>query len=378
MGRVSLIAPLSNLAAGPFVAAVQPMLFLSVLLAPVPAVAKFVADASHPLLVAMDGVASLSARVPGASITVWPTATAAVLTAIVAVAVLTACMEKQSLRAVFIAVSALTILAWLPAPGGGQMTELHMIDVGQGDAVALRTRRGHWVLFDAGRIWEGGDAGRRTVVPYIAHRGGQLDAFVLSHPHSDHVGGAASVIQGLRPRIYFDGAFVAPNAAYRSSLIAAKDRQTQWRRVHPGDSLVIDEATIVFLAPDSAFAASLPDPNNASAVALIRVGQVRMLMMGDAEREEERWLLDHAAEELRADVLKVGHHGSSTSSTAEFLDAVKPRVALVSVGEGNTYGHPSATIMASLAERGAEVLRTDRAGTVVVETDGRMVRWRQR
>jgi competence protein ComEC len=378
MGRVSLIAPLSNLAAGPFVAAVQPMLFLSVLLAPVPAAAKFVADASHPLLVAMDGVASLSARVPGASITVWPTATAAVLTAIVAVAVLTACMEKQSLRAVFIAVSALTILAWLPAPGGGQMTELHMIDVGQGDAVALRTRRGHWVLFDAGRIWEGGDAGRRTVVPYIAHRGGQLDAFVLSHPHSDHVGGAASVIQGLRPRIYFDGAFVAPNAAYRSSLIAAKDRQTQWRRVHPGDSLVIDEATIVFLAPDSAFAASLPDPNNASAVALIRVGQVRMLMMGDAEREEERWLLDHAAEELRADVLKVGHHGSSTSSTAEFLDAVKPRVALVSVGEGNTYGHPSATIMASLAERGAEVLRTDRAGTVVVETDGRMVRWRQR
>jgi competence protein ComEC len=234
------------------------------------------------------------------------------------------------------------------------------------------------VLFDAGRIWEGGDAGRRTVVPYIAHRGGQLDAFVLSHPHSDHVGGAASVIQGLRPRVYFDGAFVAPNAAYRSSLIAAKDRQTQWRRVHPGDSLVIDEATIVFLAPDSAFAASLPDPNNASAVALIRVGQVRMLMMGDAEREEERWLLDHAAEELRADVLKVGHQGSSTSSTAEFLDAVKPRVALVSVGEGNTYGHPSATIMASLAERGAEVLRTDRAGTVVVETDGRMVRWRQR
>jgi competence protein ComEC len=378
MGRVSLVAPLSNLVAGPFVAAVQPMLFLGVLLAPVPGAARFVADAAHPLLMAMDGVASLSARMPGASITVWPTTNAAILTAVIAAAALVACVEKQSMRAMFVGVSAMALLAWMPPPRGGRMTELHMIDVGQGDAVALRTQRGRWVLFDAGRIWEGGDAGRRTVVPYIAHRGGQLDAFVLSHPHADHVGGAASVIQALRPRIYFDGAFIAANAAYRSSLLASRDEQTQWRRVHPGDSVVVDEATIVFLAPDSAFAAALPDPNNASAVALVRVGEVRMLMMGDAEREEERWLLEHAAELLRADVLKVGHHGSSTSSTPEFLDAVRPRIALVSVGAGNTYGHPSPNIMAALTERGAEVVRTDRVGTVIVETDGRVVRLRPR
>jgi competence protein ComEC len=378
MGRVSLVAPVSNLVAGPFVAAVQPMLFLGVLASPAPAVAKFVADAAHPLLIAMDGVASLSARVPGASVTVWPTTTAAVLSAVIAIAALTACVERQSARAAVVGAMAATLLAWLPAPRGGRMTELHMIDVGQGDAVALRTRRGHWVLFDAGRIWEGGDAGRRTVIPYIAHRGGQLEAFVLSHPHADHVGGAASVIHALHPRVYFDGAFVAANAAYRSSLFAARSEGSQWRRVHPGDSLVIDEATVLFLAPDSAFAASLPDPNNASAVALIRVGDVRMLMMGDAEREEERWLLEHAPEQLRADVLKVGHHGSSTSSTPDFLDAVRPRIALVSVGEGNTYGHPSVEIMASLAERGTEVVRTDKVGTVIVETDGRIVRLRAR
>ena len=378
MGRVSLIAPLSNLVAGPFVAAVQPMLFLGVLLAPVPGAAKFVADAAHPLLIAMDGVASLSARVPAASITVGPTTNAAILTAVIAVAALVACIEKQSMRAIFVGAWAMVLLAWLPAPRGGRMTELHMIDVGQGDAVALRTQRGRWVLFDAGRIWKGGDAGRRTVVPYIAHRGGQLDAFVLSHPHADHVGGAASVIQALRPRIYFDGAFIAANAAYRTSLLASRDEETQWRRVHPGDSIIVDEATIVFLAPDSAFAADLPDPNNASAVALVRVGEVRVLMMGDAEREEEQWLLEHAPDRLRADVLKVGHHGSSTSSTSECLDAVRPRIALVSVGAGNTYGHPSPAVMASLAERGAEVVRTDRMGTVIVETDGRVVRLRGR
>ena len=378
MGRVSLIAPVSNLVAGPFIAAVQPMLFLGVLLAPVPAAATFVAEAAHPLLAALDGIASLSERVPGASISVWPTTTAAVLTAIVAVAALAACMERQSLRAVGIGAIALACLAWLPAPRGGRMTELHMIDVGQGDAIALRTMRGRWILFDAGRIWEGGDAGRRTVVPYIAHRGGRLEGFVLSHPHADHVGGAASVITSLHPRIYFDAAFVAANAAYRSSLVSAREERSQWRRVRPGDSLVVDEATIVFLAPDSAFAAQLPDPNNASAVALIRIGEVRMLMMGDAEREEERWLLENMADRLKADVLKVGHHGSSTSSTPEFLDAVRPRIALVSVGAGNTYGHPSSAVMASLAERGAEVIRTDKRGTVIVETDGRTVRVRER
>jgi competence protein ComEC len=376
MGRVSLIAPLSNLAAGPFVAAVQPMLFLGVLLAPIPEAAKFVADAAHPLLVAMDGVASIAAAVPGASITVWPTTGAAALSAIVAVAVLAACAERQSVRALTVGLAAAAILAWSPQPRGGRMTELHMIDVGQGDAIALRTRSGRWVLFDAGRIWQGGDAGRRTVVPYIAHYGGRLVSFVLSHPHADHVGGAASVIGALHPSLYVDGAFVVANDAYRSSLIAAKSGHAAWRRAHPGDSIVVDEATITFLAPDSAFAAGLPDPNNASAVALIRVGEVRMLMMGDAEREEEAWLVERWGQALRADVLKVGHHGSSTSSTPEFLDIVRPRIALVSVGAGNTYGHPSSNVMESLAARGAEIVRTDRMGTVIVETDGRTARVR--
>jgi competence protein ComEC len=378
MGRVSLIAPVSNVLAGPFVALVQPMLFLGVLLAPIPGAARFVADAAHPVLAAMNAIASLSARVPGASVTVWPTTGAAILSGVGAVAVLVACARKHSMRALMVAGSAMALLAWMPAPRGGRMTELHMIDVGQGDALALRTRSGRWVLFDAGRVWDGGDAGRRTIVPYLAHRGGRLEAFVLSHPHADHVGGAASVIDALRPARYVDGAFVTASEAYRRSLVAARDRGTRWERVHPGDSIVVDEATITFLAPDSAFAAGLPDPNNASAVALIRVGAVRMLMMGDAERDEEQWLLEHAADRLRAEVLKVGHHGSSTSSTAAFLDAVSPKIALVSVGLGNVYRHPSAEIMTALTERGADVVRTDRAGTTIVETDGRIVRVKRR
>lgn len=372
-GRVSAVAPLSNLAAGPFVAAVQPILFLGVLLGPVHGAARFVADAAHPLLAAMDGIATYAANVPGASITVWPSTLSAIGAGLVTICVLVACVHDRPERPLIIGALAAAVLVWLPPPRGAGWTELHMIDVGQGDAIALRTRAGHWVLIDAGRIWPGGDAGKRTVVPYIAHRGGILSAFILTHPHADHVGGAASVLDALRPASYYDAAFVTPSGPYDASLQAAKRDRVHWGRVHPGDSLVVDEATIRFLAPDSVFEASLPDPNNASTVALIRVGDVRFLLMGDAERAEEDWLLEHEAALLSADVLKVGHHGSITSSTPAFLDAVRPKIALVSVGVGNSYGHPSPEIMTDLVRRGAQVLRTDRLGTVVVATDGRSV-----
>src|SRR5205085_7988186 len=97
---------------------------------------------------------------------------------------------------------------------------LHAIDVGQGDAIALRTPHGHWVLVDAGRVWRGGDAGHTTVLPYLRRRGGPLDVFVLSHPHADHVGGAASVLAAMHPARYLDGAYTLGNESYLASLEA--------------------------------------------------------------------------------------------------------------------------------------------------------------
>ena len=133
---------------------------------------------------------------------------------------------------------------------------------------------------------------------------------------------------------------------------------------------MIDGVELEFLAPDSAWTRQLDDPNEASVVLRARYGAVRFLLVGDAERAEERWLLARDSLALRAEVLKVGHHGSITSTTEGFLRAVRPAIALVSVGSGNTYGHPNAHVLASLAATGATVLRTDRLGTVVVRTDG--------
>jgi len=370
-GRVSVAAPITNLAAGPLIALAQPMLFCGMVLAPIQPLATLFADAAHPLLFGLDRVAAVGAAIPGGSVQVAPTAFAALIAGVMSFAVVVACASREWRQPAAIAAGAAAILVWIPlTPKAGGLTELHMIDVGQGDAVALRTPHDHWVLFDAGGAWRGGDAGKSTVIPYIGRHGGVLDMFVLSHPHTDHVGGAANVLRALHPATYVDAGFPGSASSYRESLDAARLGHVRWMRAHPGDSISIDGVTITFLAPDSTWTASLNDPNLASVVSLVRVGGIRMLLVGDAERPEEEWLLAHEASQLNADVLKVGHHGSKTSSSDAFLNAVNPRLALVSVGAGNTYHLPTPAIMQSLAAHGAQVLRTDRVGTIVARTDG--------
>ena len=370
-GRLSLIAPIANLIATPIVAVVQPTLFLALAFTAVPAAERFVADAAAPMLWALDVVASTASEIPHASVGVSPSLATAVAAGLCVLGVIVACVSRHPGQSLVAATASLAALAWWPlAPLRVPGVELHMIDVGQGDAVALRTPRGRWILVDAGRAWRGGDAGRTTVIPYIRRLGGSLAAFVLTHPHADHAGGAATVLRALRPALFWDGAYVGTSDTYREALEAARAAGITWERVRPGIRRVIDDVELEFLAPDSAWARELADPNEASVVVRARYRAVRFLLVGDAEREEERWLVAHDSLALRADVLKVGHHGSTTSTTERFLRAVRPSIALVSVGAGNTYGHPGPQVLASLAASGATVLRTDRQGHLVVRSDG--------
>ena len=370
-GRASLVAPLTNVVATPIVALLQPMLFVAMLLGWWPAAARFAADASHPLLAAFVWVAHAGAAIPGAQLDVAAGTTALLVSGIASVLLVATCVRRDTLAPAIGCVGCVALVAWLPSvPRGGGEVELHMIDVGQGDALALRTPRGRWVVFDAGRAWAGGDAGKSTVVPYLRARGGEVFAFVLSHPHADHAGGAASLLHAMHPALYVDAGYPGASGSYRESLVAARELGIRWQRAHPGDSLVVDGVTLTFLAPDSAWAAGLDDANLASTVVRIRYGTVRFLLTGDAEGPEEDWLVEHESALLGADVLKVGHHGSVTSTTPRFLAAVHPRVALVSVGAGNSYGHPGPSVMGDLARAGAQVLRSDRLGSVIVSTDG--------
>ncbi|MFN2601983.1 MAG: DNA internalization-related competence protein ComEC/Rec2 [Gemmatimonadaceae bacterium] len=374
-GRMSLIAPLSNLAAGPVISLLQPTLFLALVFARFPTIAGLFAAAAHPLLIAFDRIASTAAGIPGSSLNVAPTFVVVIAASVAVIALLVASLSRYPGKPLVAGAAALAVVAWAPAvrlPYHGGV-ELHVLDVGQGDAILLRTNKGHWILVDAGRIWETGDAGRSTIIPYVLRRGGSLETFILSHAHADHVGGAASVFHALHPKTFWDAAFAQGSRVYDNSLRVARDEKVEWRRVHPGDAIELDGVGIDFLAPDSVWTASLTDPNLASTIALVRYGSVRFLLVGDAEAPEENWLLEHARSELHADVLKVGHHGSSTSSTDEFLAAVHPAAAIISVGADNPYGHPSADVLASLGRVGARVVRTDKLGTIIVRTDGHAI-----
>jgi competence protein ComEC len=375
-GRASLIAPLANLAAGPVANLLQPTLFLAMALGWWPAAAGWAADAARPGLRLLALIAEGAAAVPGADVAAVPTRSGALLTLLAVAALLAALQARRPMRWTLAALGALAAVAWWPlAPRPSGEFELHAIDVGQGDALALRTPRGRWILVDAGGAWRGGDAGRRTVVPYVKARGGEVALFVLSHPHDDHVGGAPAVIDALRPRAWWDAAYVHPSGPYADALAAARRRGTRWRRVTPGDTATIDGVHLRVLAPDSAWTLAQRDPNAASVVLRVTYGAHRFLLTGDAEAVEERWLLAREpADSLRADVLKAGHHGSRTSSTPPFLDAVRPTLALVSAGAGNRFGHPHPLVLAAYAARGTLTLRTDQLGSVVIASDGRRLR----
>ncbi len=375
-GRTSLIAPLANLAAGPIANLLQPTLFLALALGWWPAASAWVADACRPGLRALAAVAQGAAALPGADVATVPTQTGALLTLAAVAALCAALRATRPWRWTSLAIATLALLAWWPiAPRPSGDAELHVLDVGQGDALALRTPRGRWIVVDAGRSWAGGDAGRRVVVPYLRARGGDVALFVLSHPHEDHVGGAQAVVEALRPRAYWDAAYVAPNASYAASLAAAARRGTTWQRVRPGDTLTVDGVQLHVLAPDSAWTVAQRDPNAASVVVMATYGAHRFLLTGDAEAAEERWMLERwGRDALRADVLKAAHHGSRTSSTEPLLDAVRPRLALISVGAGNTFGHPHPSVLTRYAERGIVALRTDELGSIVVASDGRRLR----
>ncbi len=370
-GRVSLAAVATNLAAAPLFGVAQPLLFASLVVGPLQGASLLLAEAGRSVLFLIDLVARWGAALPLAALRVEPNAATAALLGVAAVAGVVAMVSRWPRRPAGVAIGALALAAWLPifTPGPGTL-QLHAVDVGQGDALALRTPRGRWFLIDAGGGWRGGDAGASIVWPYLRRYGGDVVFLSLSHPHLDHLGGAVSLLERAAIDTVWDGAYVSGSQAYRDVLLAARRTRSAWRQVAAGDSITLDGVTIQVLAPDSAWMASRDDPNEASVVLRVSYGEFRALYMGDAEHGEEGWLVARYGHKLRADVLKVGHHGSATSSTAEFLDRVRPRIALVSVGQGNTYGHPSSSVLQALNERGAHLLRTDDDGTIVVSTDG--------
>jgi len=228
-------------------------------------------------------------------------------------------------------------------------------DIGQGDAIAIRSGE-HAILIDGGR-------GER-ILPMLVDRGiRRLDAMVLSHAHPDHCEGLVPVLTHLDVRALWISPRRFRGSCAAQILEAARVSQTPVHLVRDGDSLQAGDLRLEAIVADTRFRRA-PE-NNSSVVLRVAVGGRRFLFTGDMEKEAELYLADR---DLRADVLKVAHHGSRSSTSAALLDNVDPRIAVVSCGRRNLFGHPHESVLAELGQRQIRIWRTDLHGTVEVET----------
>jgi len=246
-----------------------------------------------------------------------------------------------------------------------------VLDVGQGDAILIELPSGANVLIDAGQSVPGYDAGERIVVPFLKYSGvNNLDAVIMSHPHSDHIGGIPAVLKSVTVRQLVEPAVAGETELYREIHRLAQQYQIPVVRRMSGDTMNIDRNTRLYVLHPYSVHDSTGNLNNASLVVKLVYGQTALLLMGDAEAEVEAKLLRRYAPMLEADLLKVGHHGSITSTTERFVTLVRAQLALISVGRKNTFHHPSPEVINRLERRGARVYRTDYHGAIILETDG--------
>ncbi|MCE5323288.1 MBL fold metallo-hydrolase [bacterium] len=258
---------------------------------------------------------------------------------------------------------------------GGKTLDLTVMDVGEGLCVVMRTPSNRVMVMDCGTSsWRKNDTvGESVVVPYL-HRMGKntIDLAVLSHPHSDHVSGYAGLLEAVPAKVVMDIEARHASPLYKRFIKRVKLSNATYRIAKRGQNIEMgDGVSIHVLSPNPKMHYS--DLNNNSIVLRIVYGKTAILLAADAEDEAEQDILESGIP-VRAQVLQVGHHGAKAASSTQWLNAVRPAIAIISCGRHNNYGHPSSEAVERLESSGARVYRTDRCGAVTITSDGRTIR----
>jgi competence protein ComEC len=290
--------------------------------------------------------------------------------------------RKWSWAAVAVLPAVAVMVLWPERPVSSPgLMEVTAIDVGQGDSTLVVGPNGAAMLIDAGgpvgavaetaEATSHFDVGEEVVSPYLwSRRLRRLDVVVLSHAHSDHMGGMPAVLRNFRPRELWVS--IDPDSeAYRALLAEAGQLGVTVRHFYAGTQLPWNGAVATMLAPEAGYSNTHAPVNNDSLVMRLQYGKASVLLEGDAEAPSERLMLEHGRI-AAVTLLKVGHHGSSTSTTQEFLDAAAPKDAVMSVGLGNTFGHPRYEVIQRIAQARTRLYRTDEFGltTFLLGRDG--------
>lgn len=241
--------------------------------------------------------------------------------------------------------------------------EVHFMDVGQGDSTLI-TCDGHSMLIDTGDYSKG-----TAIQNYLQkQKVKKLDYLILTHPDSDHIGGAPVIITKFEIDKVFVSNYEKDNKTYQKLIQALDNKGLQYTTPNVGAQYSLGTATVTVLAPNDTY----DDPNDASIALMIQNGDNRFLFTGDAEEAAEQDMLENGMD-FAADVYKAGHHGSRTSTSQKFFEAVSPSYAVISCGEDNSYGHPHAETLNTFRMNGVEVYRTDEDGTIIAASDGKKI-----
>ena len=244
--------------------------------------------------------------------------------------------------------------------------EVHFIDVGQGEAILIRSPSKEAILIDAGPLSSG-----YVVMHYLRKLNiKKIDYMIVTHMHQDHAGGLFHFLPQLQVGTIFDnGADLSGNDIYEEYLMIVRNLEIPRKTLKYGNRLQLADLILDVISPIGKISG---DMNEDSIVAQLRYGDVNFLLAADLTKKGEKKLMEEGID-LESHVLKIGHHGACDATSAEFLDAVRPDIAVVTVSKENRFGYPCKETLELLKKKNIRMIRTDLSGTIVIKSDGKRI-----